>query len=80
MIEAKTSAVFEPLVAEQIFQPRGVQSASFGVAALQGGTHVAMAHIQEGNRWVQTQAQLGYYGVAAAAGIYASVTDLALWL
>jgi beta-lactamase class C len=80
VIEAKTGAVFEQLVAERIFQPLGMKNASFGLAALQNASNVALPHIQEESHWAQTQAQVGYYGVAAAAGVNASVTDLALWL
>ncbi len=66
-------------VAERIFTPLAMRTASFGREALFASPDHALPHARKGETWRRVDVTNDYYQLAAAAGINASVLDLAQW-
>ena len=66
-------------VGERIFTPLAMRTASFGRAALFASPDHALPHVRKGKTWRRVEVEEDYYQLAAAAGINASVLDLAQW-
>lgn len=67
-------------VGERIFTPLGMRTASFGREALLASPDHALPHVQRDGSWRRVEVEDNYYQLPAAAGINASVLDLAQWL
>lgn len=67
-------------VGERIFTPLAMHTASFGRDALLASPDHALPHVRRDNDWRRVDVEDNYYQLAAAAGINASVLDLAQWL
>lgn len=66
-------------VTERIFTPLAMHTASFGRAALLASPDHALPHVRKGEAWRSVEVEEDYYRLPAAAGINASVIDLAQW-
>ena len=79
--EAVTGTSWEALVADRVFAPLGMSSASTGAEALLGAGNVALPHALAGDRPVPMRendlALAAPYVVGPAGGINASVRDVA---
>ena len=67
-------------VGERIFTPLAMRTASFGRDALLASPDHALPHVQRNNVWQRVEVEDNYYRLSAAAGINASVLDLAQWV
>ena len=67
-------------VGERIFTPLAMHTASFGRDALLAAPDHALPHVRRDDVWRRVEVEDNYYQLAAAAGINASVLDLAQWV
>ena len=77
---AVTGDFFYHQVERQIFHPLGMTSATYGRDALEASGDFARPHVRSGKRWIPVRPKETYYRVPPAAGVNASIEDLALWL
>jgi len=76
-----TGSFFSETVARRIFKPLGMDDASYGLDGITSSPSWARPHVRGRGGWVSLSApQPTYYRVAPAAGVNASVTDMAQWL
>lgn len=95
-VESSQPKSFETLLQERIFTPLKMNTASVGFNSLMNNKNTAKPHVLIKSRrtnkkdrngkyikekvWYPVKVQPDYYKVASAAGINASITDLAKWL
>ena len=79
---------YADLVRERLFTPLGMKTASLGLASLTASPDWARPHKRDRkksedapeNPWRVIDVKAPYYGVPAAGGVNASISDMALWL
>jgi beta-lactamase class C len=80
-MEHETGKNYEQLLQDKIFTPLDMTTASASLNAFKSSDNKAMPHIKVANNdWRQVRVKANYYQVTPAAGINASVKDLAKWL
>jgi beta-lactamase class C len=67
-------------IRERIFTPLAMHTASFGRDALLASPDHALPHVRRNDAWRRVEVEENYYQLPAAAGINASVLDLAQWV
>ncbi|WP_226960795.1 serine hydrolase domain-containing protein [Thalassotalea sp. LPB0316] len=96
VIEASQPQPYEQVLADKIFTPLDMQQASVGLTAFRAQGNTAKPHIlirkKKTNKssaygkprikytWKQVQVNSDFYKVPAAAGVNASILDMAKWL
>jgi beta-lactamase class C len=80
IIESATGIAFQDLLKDSIFIPLGMRSASCDLAGLLADSNYAVPHVRRGSEWLANKMKGKYYSVTPAAGINASIHDMALWL
>ena len=80
IIKSATGKSYEQLVSERIFLPLGMWDASLGKASFLASLDHTMPHIRKKFVWTATDVKDAYYMVPAAAGVNASILDMARWL
>lgn len=80
VLESAGRTRYEQLVKEMIFHPLGMDNASVGYEAWQTTANRAEPHVKRMNRWNTVEVNPNYYRVNSAAGVNASVSDMAQWL
>jgi beta-lactamase class C len=80
VIETATAQSYEQLMAERIFRPLDMRTASIGYEAFVANPNHAQPHVKTGSGWKTVPVQPNYYRVAPAAGVNASVLDMGKWL
>ncbi|MCH8685857.1 serine hydrolase domain-containing protein [Pedomonas mirosovicensis] len=81
ILEARTGVPYPELVQRRIFTPLHMNRASIGMSGLKRDDNWAHPHVRIGpGRWREVTVKEPYYGVPAAAGVNASVRDMAKWL
>ena len=80
IIQSVTGEPYEQFVNESLFQPLGMQTASFGLRSFQATDNHATPHIWRKQQWQPVEVKKDYYNVAPAAGINASISDMQQWL
>ena len=76
-----TGSFFSETVARRIFKPLGMDDASYGLDGITSSPSWARPHVRGRGGWVSLAApKPTYYRVAPAAGVNASITDMAQWL
>ena len=80
MVFAVTGDFYSHQVEKKIFIPLGMQHATFGRDALMANASWAKPHVFSGKSWVATVPNENYYHVPPAAGVNASIQDMAIWL
>jgi len=76
-----TGNFFGETVARRIFKPLGMDDASYGLEGITNSASWARPHVRGRGGWASLKApQPTYYRVAPAAGVNASITDMAQWL
>lgn len=78
-IESATGKSYEENLAEKIFIPLHMQTASSSFASIILNNNVAKPH-RYGRGWVPMAISHTYYNVAPAGGVNASISDMARWL
>ena len=95
-IEASQPKDYSTLLADRLFIPLEMKRASVGIDVFKKGSNTAQPHLlikklptkkkdSKGNRiynyhWRQTKVTPDFYKVAPAAGVNASINDMAKWL
>jgi len=80
IIQKKTGKTYEQYVTERIFNPLGMHTASFGVSGFKANNNYASPHVGTRKGWAATDVNENYYRFAPAAGINASINDMARWV
>lgn len=80
VVFAATGQFFSETVASRIFKPLGMNDASYGLEGIQASTRWAKPHVRAGGGWRSLSPKPTYYRVAPAAGVNASINDMAQWL
>lgn len=80
-IEAKEGVSFAEALSARFFQPLGMESASVGMERFIAEADRAVSYSRRrGGFWREREVRPAYYGVPAAGGLNASITDMAAWL
>ena len=77
---ASTGDFYAHKVVRQIFLPLGMQRASFGLDGLKAGGDWARPHKRGPRGWIVLEPKDNYYRLPPAAGINASIDDIAQWM
>lgn len=80
VVYAVTGDFFNHQVGKRLFQPLGMDQASYGRAALESNASWAKPHVYENGNLVPLVPKPTYYHVPPAAGVNASIRDLEKWL
>jgi len=80
VVLARTGDFFYRLVDKRIFYPLGMDTASYGLAALESSKSWARPHRPSAHGWIPFEPTETYYRVAPAAGVNASLHDMEKWL
>jgi beta-lactamase class C len=80
VIRAAAGVDYRELVQRRLLTPLDMTDASSTCQALLTNANHASPHIRRRGRWRVTEVSEGYYSVAPAAGINASISDMAQWL
>jgi beta-lactamase class C len=80
VVQGTSGQPFDQWVAQRLFKPLGMQDASYGLEGIAASARWAKPHVRAGRGWSAVYPKPTYYRVAPAAGVNASITDLAQWL
>jgi len=81
IVEAATKKTYEELLYEKIFHPLGMTDASASYKSLMADKNVALPHFRKDTSSFRlTKNSPEYYSVLPAAGVNASISDMARWL
>ena len=80
VVFAATGQFYSEEVARRIFKPLGMHDASYGLEGIEASARWARPHVRGGGGWVPLMPKPNYYRVAPAAGVNASISDMAQWL
>ncbi|MEX2961507.1 serine hydrolase domain-containing protein [Microbulbifer sp. TYP-18] len=75
-----TGVSYEQQLQERFFAPLKMANASVGWESFMAATNRAAPHIQTGKGWRPVKVRKEYYLAAPAAGVNASIADMAQWL
>jgi beta-lactamase class C len=67
-------------VEKHLFHPLGMDTATYGRAALEASASWARPHTRRGGGWAPIEIKESYYHVPPAAGVNASIKDMSKWL
>jgi CubicO group peptidase (beta-lactamase class C family) len=80
IIFKKTGKTYEQYVKEKLFDPLGMNTASFGMAGLKANNNYALPHVARRKGWHTENITENYYRINPAAGANASITDMSRWI
>ena len=80
VVKAATGQSYGDAVARLVFKPLGMRDASVGLDGIESSPHWARPHVHGRGGWVSLLPKPTYYRVAPAAGVNASISDMAQWL
>ena len=80
IVFATTGRFYSEEVARRIFKPLGMHDASYGLEGIEASARWARPHVRGRGGWVSLTPKPTYYRVAPAAGVNASISDMAQWL
>lgn len=80
IVFAVTGDFYSHQVEKNIFIPLGMKHATYGRQALMASASWAKPHVFTGKSWASTIPNDSYYHVPPAAGVNASISDMALWV
>ncbi|WP_299432756.1 serine hydrolase domain-containing protein [uncultured Aquimarina sp.] len=80
MIKKVAGKSYGEAIAERIFKPLKMTTASTDYNSLKMSSNVAMPHRKYGRRWKSLKINQKYYNAIPAGGVNASVTDMAKWM
>ena len=80
ILSEATSEDYSELLRTRIFEPLDMQTASLGRSALLENPNHARPHVRRGKSWTPVSVKQNYYNAAPAAGVNASILDMAKWL
>lgn len=80
ILHSATNKEYTDLLKQRITQPLGMQDVSFSKDSLLKSKHQAEPHVRRYGQFVATKIRDTYYNVPPAAGVNASIYDMAYWL
>ena len=80
VVFAATGQFYSEEVTRRIFKPLGMHDASYGLEGIEASARWAKPHVRGGGGWVPLRPKPTYYRVAPAAGVNASISDMAQYL
>lgn len=80
MVFAATGTFYPQEVERRIFKPLGMDDASVGLEGIEAAPRWAKPHVRGRGGWTSLMPKPTYYRVAPAAGVNASIADMAQWL
>lgn len=80
VVFAVTGDFFYHQVEKRLFHPLGMHGATYGRDALEASPSWARPHVRSRGRWMPVRPKETYYRVPPAAGVNASINDMAQWL
>ncbi len=80
LVFAATGDFYSHQVEKRIFHPLGMYNSTYGRDALEGSNSWARPHVRGRGGWVAVRPKQSYYRVPPAAGVNASIHDMAQWL
>lgn len=80
VVFAATGSFYPEAVERLIFKPLGMNDASYGLAGIQASPRWARPHVGRAGAWRALTPKPTYYRLAPAAGVNASISDMAQWL
>lgn len=80
VVFATSGQFFSEAVSRRLFKPLGMHDASYGLDGIQNSPRWAKPHVRSGRGWTSLMPKPTYYRVAPAAGVNASISDMAQWL
>ena len=80
VVFAASGSFYEQEVQRRLFKPLGMDDASLGLAGIESSPHWARPHVRSRNGWVSVNPKPTYYRLPPAAGVNASISDMAQWL
>lgn len=80
VVFAASGSFYEQEVQRRLFKPLGMNDASLGLAGIESSPHWARPHVRSRNGWVSVNPKPTYYRLPPAAGVNASISDMAQWL
>lgn len=80
VVYAASGQFYNEAVASKIFKPLGMNDASMGLEGIHASARWAKPHVRGRGGWVSLQPKPTYYRVSPAAGVNASISDMAQWL
>lgn len=79
-VEQASALPYAELVRRRIFAPLEMRNASVGFEAFMENPNHALPHVRSGGKWQPVTVGPEYYRLPAAAGVNASISDMAAWL
>jgi beta-lactamase class C len=80
VVRTATGQSYGDAVSRLVFKPLGMRDASVGLDGIEASPHWARPHVHGRGGWVSLLPKPAYYRVAPAAGVNASISDMAQWL
>lgn len=80
VLKVKTGNNYNSCLCEKIFEPLGMQSASSDFFSMEYNNNIAYPHARGKDAFYALELNDGYYNVSPAAGVNASINDMAKWL
>ncbi|MFY2762917.1 serine hydrolase domain-containing protein [Arenimonas sp. MALMAid1274] len=80
LVFAATGDFYAHQVEKRLFHPLGMYGATFGRDGLEASASWARPHVRSGGKWLPVRPKETYYRIPPAAGVNASVHDMAQWL
>ena len=80
VVFAATGQFYSHEVERRIFKPLGMNDASLGLEGIEASPRWARPHVRGRGGWVSTMPKPTYYQLPPAAGVNASISDMAQWL
>ena len=80
IIEKATNRSFETLMEERVFAPLSMHNASVGYTDFLNSGNFAKPHLWISSNWQTSSIDENYYHLIPAAGVNASICDMAVWL
>lgn len=80
VVYAASGQFYNEAVASRIFKPLGMNDASLGLEGIEASARWARPHVRGRGGWTSMMPKPTYYRVSPAAGVNASISDMAQWL
>src|SRR5690606_4761274 len=80
VVFAASGQFYNEAVTGRILKPLGMNDASLGLDGITASPRWAKPHVRAGAGWKSLMPKPTYYRLAPAAGVNASISDMAQWL
>ena len=80
VVFAATGTFYPQEIERRLFKPLGMNDASLGLEGIEASPRWAKPHVRGRGGWLSLAPKPNYYRVAPAAGVNASIADMAQWL